>query len=266
MSDRLQSALVQAIGWPAPLLHFDTAVVDRWLWLRRRLPPTTGSRRLIDIGCGTGAFTIGAALRGYQALGLSWDERNQRVAASRAAMCKATRACFDVLDVRRIAARPDLVGVFDVAILCEVVEHILDDARLVRDAAACLKSGGRLLLTTPNAALRIAIAPSHNGPFSTVEDGGHVRKGYTESDLRRLCAQADLAVDAVSYCTGPVSQFVTWIHYNLSRRIHPLVGWAAIHPLRPLPIVLDPLLGKLSPWPWYSICLEAHKPEAGQRG
>ena len=35
---------------------------------------------LIDIGCGSGAFSIGAALRGYNSLGLSWDERNQQVA------------------------------------------------------------------------------------------------------------------------------------------------------------------------------------------
>jgi len=242
-----------------PLLHFDTAVVDRWLWLRRRLPRVTGMERLIDIGCGTGAFTIGAALRGYEAIGLSWDDRNQSVAVTRAAFCKAQSASFEVLDVRHLDTRLDLTGKFEVAIMCEVIEHILDDGKLVRDAAACLRPGGRLLLTTPNAHLR-AIDPIHDGPFSTVEDGGHVRKGYTEVDLRRLGTDAGLVVDTISYCTGPVSQLVTWIHFNLSKRLGPLAGWLAIHPLRPLPIVLDPVLAKITRWPLYSICLEAHKP------
>ena len=70
-----------------PLLHFDTGVVDRWLWLRKRLPAADGSQSLIDIGCGAGAFTIGAARRGYQALGLSWDSRNQQVAAGCHVQC-----------------------------------------------------------------------------------------------------------------------------------------------------------------------------------
>lgn len=51
-------------------------MLDRWLWLRKRLHPSNNSERLIDIGCGTGAFTIGVALKGYSAIGLSWDQRN----------------------------------------------------------------------------------------------------------------------------------------------------------------------------------------------
>lgn len=254
----LKDSLVKLIGWPMPLLHFDTGVVDRWLWLRKRLPPALGSQSLIDIGCGTGAFTIGAALRGYQALGLSWDGRNQQVAAGRAAMCKAMTARFEIQDVRSLDVRRDLAGTFDVAILCEVIEHVLDDHKLMRDAAGCLQPGGTLLLTTPNIELH-AIDPRHNGPFSAIEDGGHVRKGYSAERLRELARGAGLVADRISYCTGPVSQMAIWIHFHLSR-IHPLLGWAAIHPLRPLPIALDPVVGRVSRWPWYSICLEAHKP------
>ena len=50
---------------------------------------------LLDVGCGSGAFTIGAARMGYDALGLSWDARNQSVAAERAAIAKARGDQFD---------------------------------------------------------------------------------------------------------------------------------------------------------------------------
>jgi SAM-dependent methyltransferase len=67
-----------SFGFPATLIHGDTLVLDRWLWISRHLTSVrAGSKRLLDVGCGSGAFTIGLALLGYKALGLSWDERNQ---------------------------------------------------------------------------------------------------------------------------------------------------------------------------------------------
>ena len=98
-----ESLLVKMFGFPATLIHGDTAVLDRWLWLRKHLPETCNGEKLVDIGCGTGAFSIGAALRGYEVLGLSWSARNQEVAGYRARLCNARSAAFDV--PRRAAAR-----------------------------------------------------------------------------------------------------------------------------------------------------------------
>jgi SAM-dependent methyltransferase len=257
MSDTLKSALVSAVGWPIPLLHGDTGVLDRWLWLRDRLPRSSGAK-LLDVGCGSGAFTIGAALRGYDALGLSWDERNNGVAIARAAMCKAGTARFEAWDVRRLAERADFAETFDVVMMVEVIEHVLDDARLLRSAAGCLKPGGRLLLTTPNIDFK-AIIPSNDGPFSTTEDGGHVRKGYGEDELRRLAAEASLDVDGVSFCMGVLSQKITSLFHAFSR-IHPLLGSAMITPLRVVPPIMDAAVTRAIGYPEFSICLEARKP------
>ena len=137
--------------FPATLIHGDTLVLDRWLWLRKHLPAIpSGSKRLLDIGCGTGAFTIGAARRGYRALGLSWDDRNQNVAQQRATICRADLAEFQVLDVRKLDQRPDLREGFEIVVCCENIEHILNDQKLMVDMSRCLRSGGTLLLTTPN--------------------------------------------------------------------------------------------------------------------
>src|SRR5947207_14329975 len=95
MQDRTKSLLVSTIGFPATLIHGDTLVLDRWQWLRQRLGPGEG-KRLLDIGCGTGAFTIGAARMGYRALGLSSDERNQRIARHRSGCCPSNPAEFRV--------------------------------------------------------------------------------------------------------------------------------------------------------------------------
>ncbi|QIZ72488.1 class I SAM-dependent methyltransferase [Oxynema aestuarii] len=254
----MKSALVKILGFPATLIHGDTLVLDRWLWLKERLPQTSTSDKLIDIGCGTGAFTIGAALLGYEALGLSWDERNQSVAKQRALLCGAKSANFEVLDVRKLDRRQDLIAQFDLAISLEVIEHILDDRKLMRDIANCLKPGGRLLLTTPNYDYK-PITAMDKGPFPTVETGWHVRKGYTEASLINLCKEAGFVVDSISFCSGFFSQKTTFF-FRFFSKIHPLLGWSFILPLRGLPPLVDPVVTKLLHWPEFSICLEAHKP------
>jgi 2-polyprenyl-3-methyl-5-hydroxy-6-metoxy-1,4-benzoquinol methylase len=254
----MKSALVRIFGFPATLIHGDTLVLDRWLWLKERLPQTSTSEKLIDIGCGTGAFTIGAALRGYEALGLSWDERNQSVASQRALICGAKSAKFEVLDIRKLDQRQDLISQFDVAICLEAIEHILDDCKLMRDVARSLKPGGRLLLTTPNYHYK-PITAMDKGPFLAVETGWHVRKGYAEEELRKLCKEAGLIVDSFSFCSGFLSQKNTFF-FRVFSKIHPLLGWSFILPLRILPPLLDPIATKLIRWPEFSICLEAHKP------
>jgi 2-polyprenyl-3-methyl-5-hydroxy-6-metoxy-1,4-benzoquinol methylase len=253
-----RSFLVRIFGFPATLIHGDPLVLDRWLWIRRRLPRTRNGERLLDVGCGSGAFSIGAALRGYDVLGLSWDERNQAMARERARLSSAPGARFEVCDVRKLDQRKDMLEGFDVALCCENIEHILDDRKLMIDIAACLKPGGRLLLTTPYF-LQRPISVGDQGPFSKTEDGWHVRRGYSRTMLAELCTEAGLVAEEFSSCSGLLSQKTDALHRAIAR-LHPLAGWAGILPLRPLPPLLDRGLQKLTSWPDASICLEAYKP------
>ena len=253
-----RSLLVRMFGFPATLIHGDTLVLDRWLWLAEYLPRVAnGSKKLLDVGCGTGAFTIGAARRGYRSLGLSWDERDQKMAVERALICKADLAEFNIQDVRNLDERLDLQERFDVVVCCENIEHILDDQKLIVDITRCLNPGGVFLLSTPNFHYK-PITKSDNGPFSATEDGGHVRRGYTPENLRGLCASAGLKIDRIEYCSGFCSQKVTALLRTVTT-IQPILAWALVLPLRLLPPLLDPVISKLSGWPGFSITLVAIK-------
>ena len=130
------SVLVRVLGFPAVLLHGDLLVLDRWRWLKRRLPKTRSGEALIDIGCGTGAFTIGAARFGYKNVGLSWDARNQKVSGERAKICSVDVA-FPIGDVRALGQIGEFKSCIEIAICCENIEHVLDDRKLMKDITSC---------------------------------------------------------------------------------------------------------------------------------
>jgi SAM-dependent methyltransferase len=253
--------VVRTVGFPLTLITGDPLMLDRWLWIKKRLPKVQdASRHSLDVGCGTGSFTIGAARRGYKSLGLSWDERNQRVAAQRAGLCRAPLANFEVHDLRKLDQREDLNGGFDVVVCCEVIEHILNDQKLMDDITRCLKPGGTLLLTTPNFDYR-PISAIDVGPFLPIENGGHVRRGYTPERLTELSRNAGLEVVEIGYCSGFFSQRITTL-MRAARKISFAFSWASVLPLRILPPLLDGWVTPMLGWPGYSITLVATKPKA----
>jgi len=250
-----KSFLVRIFGFRATFIHGDLLVLDRWLWLKKRLPVTRNGEKLIDAGCGSGAFTIGAARRGYDAIGKLVLLALQ-IAMERAEICNAKSTSFPIQDIRFLHERTEFAGKFDVAISFENIEHVIDDRKLMKDIYRVLKPGGCLLLTTPNYYYE-AMSPGDNGPFSREEDGWHVRRGYSAAMLAELCAESGFMVEEISSCSGFFSQRVT----TLLRAIRPsALGWVLTLPFRILPVLFDRILHKLTGWPDYSICMVAYKP------
>jgi hypothetical protein len=90
-----------------------------------------------------------------------------------------------------------------------------------------------------------------------VEDGGHVRWGYTHEELRALFAPHGLEVVAEEYVTGAVTQKLM----NLMRRIGEVdarAAWALTFPLRILR-VLDRPVTALTRYPALSVASVAVK-------
>jgi len=83
--------------------------------------------------------------------------------------------------------------------------------------------------------------------------------------LEELCSSAGLVAGEVSFCSGVLSQKLTWMLRRLSA-IHPMVAWTLVLPLRVAPPLLDWVVTPLLRWPAFSICVEATAPAHAERG
>jgi SAM-dependent methyltransferase len=246
----MPDTMLRTLGWRSLLINGDPCVLDRWLWLRRHL--RTGHARTFDAGCGNGAFAIYAARAGNQVLAASFSEREQEDARRRAGALGVNGIEFRILDLREIEEHRAELGRFDQIVCLETIEHVRDDRGLLSSLVALLEPGGQLMLTAP--------FDDHHPLYteerhpSGVEDGSHVRYGYSTERLRELAEQAGLEVTSEGFVSGVVSQKVTNLMRRLSARLGRPVAWLVVLPLRML-VVVDAPLSRLLGYPYLSVAL-----------
>ncbi|HVA81050.1 MAG TPA: methyltransferase domain-containing protein [Candidatus Binataceae bacterium] len=243
--------LIRVLGWRAMFIQGDPMVYDRLRWLRRHLRP--GPLRTLDAGCGNGAFTLYAASIGNDAVGISFDAANNRKAIARAALLGLSGARFIQGDLRQLDSMRTELGAFDQVICLETIEHIMDDHKLARDLAAMLKPGGRLFLSAPYT----GCPPMRGDKISAIENGDHVRWGYTHDEMRAILADAGFDKVAEEYCSGIVSRKIGNLERTIAQ-ITPVLGWAATFPLRAFQIMDRAATDTLGA-PYLSIAVVAEK-------
>jgi SAM-dependent methyltransferase len=254
-ASRVSNTLLRVLGWRSLLIHGDPCVLDRWLWLRRVL--RKGAGRTFDAGSGNGGFSIYAARIGNEVVAASFSAREQEDARGRVNFLGVTGIEFRVLDLRELEEHRESLGLFDQIICFETIEHLTHDQELVSTLSRMLRPEGRLLLTTP--------FDEHRPQFSEerypspVEDGSHVRFGYSREQVREIAHNAGLEVIREDFVSGVISQKSTDLMRRLTVRFGVVVGWLALVPLRPL-VVLDAPLTRLLRYPHLCVAIVAVKP------
>jgi 2-polyprenyl-6-hydroxyphenyl methylase/3-demethylubiquinone-9 3-methyltransferase len=135
---------------------------------------------VVDVGCGTGAFTSHLANLGHEVVGM--DSSPSGIEIARAAHPELT-----FIHAPAEGAPP--LPPFDVATSLEVVEHCFLPRDFARGVRALLKPGGRAIFSTPYHGylknLLIALAGRFDAHVDPLSDYGHI-KFWSERTLRTL--------------------------------------------------------------------------------
>ena len=149
-----------------------------------------GARRILDVGCGEGAF--GALLKRRRGCEVHGVERFPPAAAA------ARRVLDSVTEGDAESARlPFDDGSFDCLVYADVLEHLVDPWRALRDHVRLLRPGGRVVASVPNVrhlgvVLRLLLLGRIDYADEGILDRTHLRF-FTRRSLLALLEGAGLA-------------------------------------------------------------------------
>jgi 2-polyprenyl-3-methyl-5-hydroxy-6-metoxy-1,4-benzoquinol methylase len=221
------------------------AVEDRHFWFRVRnlvierlvrqvIARLPDGYRVLEVGCGTGNVLrmLDAVCTRGTVVGMDQEEEGIKYARTR------TSCALIQGDVRTAAFDQsfDIVGLFD------VLEHIPEDAQVLRDLRAVLTENGALLLTVP----------AHPSLWSYFDVASHHQRRYTAVQLRDKLEGADYRVEYMTHYMMTIFPAM-WLGRRLAALWSSLRGSEeraydlAADELRVVPIVND-LLFRLMSW------------------
>jgi 2-polyprenyl-3-methyl-5-hydroxy-6-metoxy-1,4-benzoquinol methylase len=129
--------------------HFTAMRADepRLAWTWRHVQPTDD---VIDIGCHKGEMTLYLRQRTRGRV-VGVDISEQAIADA--------RHFFGTENIEWVLSEAEAIPLpsdsFDVAVLCEILEHVIDPEPVLREAERLVKPGGRIILSVPQDAVEM---------------------------------------------------------------------------------------------------------------
>ena len=170
----------------------------------RRHPFSSKPPRVLDIGCFDG--TLVSQLEDWEAHGVEGNREGARRAGE-----KGVRIQNCDLD----KGLPHTNRFFDCVIAAEIIEHIYDTDRFLREIHRVLKPGGWLVLSTPNIACltnRVKMLFGGYPRYAEYRAGGagHIRV-YTSYAIRDQIRENGFEVLKFAGCNLPLPMHARWV-------------------------------------------------------
>jgi SAM-dependent methyltransferase len=191
--------------------------------LARFLRPSAGAtRRLLDVGCGTGG-TLDRLRTFGDVVGLDLE-------ATALAFCR--KRGYERLVQASATALPFASETFDVVVALDVLEHIPDHAAAAREIMRVLAPGGALFVTVP----------AYRSLWSGHDVALMHQRRYVAREMADLLAQAGLHVQHLTYTVSALFP-IAYVVRMVQRRRPPLTAPRA--DVRPTPPITNRALLRL---------------------
>jgi 2-polyprenyl-3-methyl-5-hydroxy-6-metoxy-1,4-benzoquinol methylase len=168
-------------------------VVDCRFMVLEEVLRAVPSGKMLDLGCGRGLL-LKRLSNHHETWGCEFDP------GARAA-CESQSLRVKSVDLNTAEIAPYGKGLFDVVVISEVCEHLLDPRNALHLAKESLRSGGTLIVTVPNAVPLFArfklllgkTVPWLHYPSGDTEKTGHIRF-YTIESMGRLIKESGFSI------------------------------------------------------------------------
>lgn len=141
-------------------------------------------QKLLDVGCGKGDIFYFIRSKVSKIYGIDKSTEDLVQASERGIVTRAVD-----LDRQNIPYEKDN---FDIVTCLDVIEHIKDPIKLIKDIHRVLKNGGRLIVSSPNIRFSShlnSLVLKGRFPLTSVDksayDGGHIHY-FTFNDLKQI--------------------------------------------------------------------------------
>lgn len=141
--------------------------------------------KILDYGCGVGTISLYLASLGHDVIGLDVSKNAIKMARASAKSLKIKNAKFFILN--KLDCNK-MKKAFDLVLMIEVIEHVPNDKKVMKEVSNYLKKNGYLILTTPSIE-----APLYKlGLLKSFDNRvGHIRR-YTQLNLIQLIEEAGI--------------------------------------------------------------------------
>lgn len=165
---------------------------------------------ILSVGCGSGLLEAEAKKKNNKVYALDISEENIKIV-------KAIAEEAYVCDIEKVTVLPFKKKKFDVIILSDILEHLLNPEKALVLMKQYLKDGGFLVASIPNVANWTVRIPFIFGSFNYKEDGIVVWPHYrffTNHSIKKMFKKCGYTIINVDYTTSIIN-----VCYDYFKRI-----------------------------------------------